>query len=309
MQIRQISGVRDSLVWTSDTIPYLGNHFHFRSLGSLIGGNTYGFSIEIFTNDTRREDFKSIYFTMNTPPSTPVIGSDRIPVFKNQQITLSITPSRDRQVSASEIIYRIQILEDSLATKILSDTLLSAQSIHNNQITLILSTKLKDNTVYYYRVQAGDGVEFSERSPSQQFYINHTNDPPGPFTLIYPLNGDTLSNCPILTWQVSSDPDAKFGADSVSYIIEFSTDPTFNYYVNRTRLSNQTTSYLPNKLQNHETYYWRVLAIDTKGASQISSQVGCFTLNTGNQVPAIPRILAPLDKQILAPNQYVLWQF
>ncbi|MBN2600983.1 MAG: T9SS type A sorting domain-containing protein, partial [Candidatus Marinimicrobia bacterium] len=104
-------------------------------------------------------------------------------------------------------------------------------------------------------------------------------------------------------------PDAKFGADSVSYSNEYSTDQTFNYYVNRTRLSNQTTSYLPNKLQNHETYYWRVLAIDTKGASQISNQVGCFTLNAGNRVPAIPRILAPLDKQILAPNQYILWQF
>jgi len=309
MQIRWFSGDKDSLIWTSDTIPYLGNLFHYRSLGSLISGNTYWFSVEIFTNDTSREDFKSIDFTMNTPPSIPVIVSDKIPVFENQQLTLPITPSWDRQVSTSEIIYQIQVLEDSLAKKVLLDTLFSGQKIINNQITVTLNTKLRDNSAYYYRVQAGDRVEFSEWSPSQKFFINHTNDSPGPFSLIFPVNGDTLSKNPILTWQTSHDPDAKFGADSVSYIVEYSTDPNFNYYVNRIKIFNQSTNCFLDKLHNHETYYWRVLAVDTKGAAQTSDQAGSFTLNTGNQVPAIPRILAPLDKQILVPNQYILWQF
>ena len=309
LQIRQLKTGEDSLIWTSDTIPYLGNHFHYRSLGSLIGGNTYGFSIEIFTNDTSHEDLKSIYFTMNTPPSVPFFGSDKTLIVVNQQFTLPIMPSRDLQVSASEIIYHIQILADSLAEKILSDTLFSDQTIVNNQITFTLSTKLRDNSTYYYRAQASDGVEFSHWESSRKIFVNHTNDPPGPFRLIGPVHGDTLSKNPILAWQGSVDPDAEFGADSVHYIVEYSSDPGFNYYVKQARISDQSFSWSTSNLQNHETYYWRVFAVDTKGVSQESDQNGIFTLNTGNQIPAIPRIVAPLDKQILAPNQYILWQF
>ncbi|MBU1064655.1 T9SS type A sorting domain-containing protein [bacterium] len=310
LQIRRLNDDEDSLIWTSDTIPYPGNHFHYRSLGSLIAGNTYWFSIELFTIDTSREYFKSFYFTMNTPPSVPGVGSGKTLIFEDQALVLPLMPSRDQQVSSSEIMYRVQILSDSLATKIVTDTLVPTQTIINNQINFSLNTtKLKDNSAYYYRAQASDGVEFSHWGSSQKFYINHTNDPPGIFSLISPIHGDTLSKNPKLTWRSSVDPDAEFGADIVSYIVEYTTDPRFNYYVNQVRISAHSTSWFLNNLQNHETYYWRVIAIDTKGAFQQSDQSGSFTLNTGNKVPAIPRILAPLDMQILAPNQYILWQF
>lgn len=309
MQIRLLKDDEDSLVWSSDTLLYPGNHFRFLSFGTLSDGNTYRFSIQIFTNDTCRGDNKSIYFTMNTPPSVPAIPIKKKLVFDSPDFVLPVNLSLDQQVSSAEIAYLVQILADSLATTIISEKTVSADNIIGNFINFSIDTILNDNSAYYYRIQASDGVESSPWSRTQKFFINHTNDPPGSFSLISPANGDTLAERPQLQWQPSTDPDTDFGTDSITYFVEYSTDPAFNYYVKKFPVSGRTTSCYLDNLLNHETYYWHVLAVDTKGAVQQSEESRYFTLNTGNQLPAIPRIVAPRDKQILTPDQYILWQF
>ncbi|HDP67786.1 MAG TPA: T9SS type A sorting domain-containing protein [Candidatus Marinimicrobia bacterium] len=309
LQIYFLNDDGDSLIWTSDTLPYPGNHFQFRSLGALLPGASYRFSIQIFSTQDSSQAEKSCFFTMNTPPTVPKIDSKTELAVTRTSLKLPVITATDRQISASEIAYQIQVATDSLLSEIILDTIFTGTATLQDRVTLWLPIALRDNSFGYYRIRSHDGVEFSDWSNLQIFLVNYQNDPPQKFDLLFPVHGDTLANQPLLAWQAAYDPDVQFGRDSLSYIVEYSTDSSFRYYTNKITVGGHQTEYPLESVINHETYYWRVYAVDREGAVQRSRQQGCFTLNTGNRFPAVPKILAPLDKQVLTPNQYILWQF
>ncbi|MBU4446872.1 hypothetical protein KJ656_17610 [bacterium] len=74
MIISQLGDSGDSILWRSGTQEYGGNRFHFISLGALLDGNTYLFSIQLVSPDSGWSVEESISFTMNTAPTTPQIG-------------------------------------------------------------------------------------------------------------------------------------------------------------------------------------------------------------------------------------------
>ena len=310
MELIQLTEGGDSLIWSSDTLPYFGNRFQFRSLGSLSPGNSYCFSVRAFSENSAQNDLlQSLTFTMNTPPQTPVpFINDRL-VIQDKLASLPLKLSGDQQIPASDIAYHLQVLSDSLGGIVLIDTLIAAVDILHNNISFSPGSEFKDDAAYFYRLRAFDGVDYSDWSAFQVFYINRYNDPPESFHLISPLHNDTVNTSPVLVWRAANDPDLSTGADSLVYQIKYSTDPTFTYYVKNLQTAETEVTLSVNSLMNHKRYFWRVTAVDTKEQSAQSINTGSFTLNTGNQAPEVPNIIAPQDNQALNPSQYILWQF
>lgn len=309
IQLHKQQGDRDSLIWDSDTITCSGNHFQYRSLGTLRNGETYRLSIQTLDNQNGSTDETSLTFTMNTPPTVPRVDPKKPPVAKGNFLRLPPITATDRQILDSDIAFQLQIYPDSLLTAPILDTLLPGSAAVHDQIIPLPPGTLRDNSFGFFRLRSYDGVEFSNWSSVRNFPNNVRNDPPRDFDLVAPLHGDTLSDTPVLSWQAAGDPDVVWGSDSLRYIIEYSTDSTFQYYVNTITVGGHRTEFALEKVVNHETYYWRVWAMDTEGATRRSRQTGRFTVNTGNRTPAAPKILAPLDKQVLTPTQYILWRF
>lgn len=148
----------------------------------------------------------------------------------------------------------------------------------------VLSTGLdNENILSVSAVENWFGTDFlvatatdNETTDSDTIWVTVTpvNDPPLPFSLLLPADGDTLSSqTPELSWQaaIELDPD-----DNVVYTLVYGTDPDFN---NFTQVANLTaTNYefsLP--LYWDQTYYWKVKADDGE-ADVWSSEAWSFTL-------------------------------
>jgi hypothetical protein len=309
MLISQLADSGDSILWRSGAHVYGGNQFHFISLGTLIDGGTYSFSIQLFSPDSGCSVEESISFTMNIPPTTPQIGLQKPPVFESIHFSFPIVQSHDLQVPSANLFYHFQITGDSSGNDLQLDTLLSASIIQTNQNRIPVTIILPDNSTYYARIRSSDGVEYSPWSKAQPFHINRINDIPSKFDLVFPVGGDTLIEVPTLTWHAAIDPDAKFGKGILKYVLEYSIDPSFKYLVKTAQTSPQFTKLSPGDFENHRTYYWRVTAIDHGGLKRSSNQSGAFTLNLGNLPPPVPVIISPRNGQILSPEQYIIWQF
>ena len=156
-----------------------------------------------------------------------------------------------------------------------------------------LATELADNTRYWWRARAFDGVVYSEWA-NARFFVNLYNDPPGSFNLTNPApNAEVASLTPTLAWDNAADKDG----DTVTYDIAVYTDAALaNQVAKAINLPGDTggsTSWTAaTALANHTTYYWKVVAKDSLGA-QTASIARPFTVNTGNKAPTSPAIAHP----------------
>ncbi|MCD6441640.1 MAG: T9SS type A sorting domain-containing protein [Candidatus Marinimicrobia bacterium] len=305
MIIAQITNSGDSTIWRSNPRPYNSTRFQYICLGALTDGNTYSFSIRAFHPEYEWSSWENIYFTMNTPPETPKILLEKPSVFEDEIMSFPITSAGDLQVPSSELVYNFQITEDLQASGIIFDTLVSGLSGNN----LLVTKTLPDNSRFFARIRSGDGVEYSPWCQPVEFYVNRINDPPGRFDLLYPVSGDTLNEIPVLSWNPAVDPDDSLGKGIEKYIVKYSIVPDFKYRVTVERTPSSQTQFLPQNIENHRRYFWKIIAVDKGGLSQSSSQVGSFTLNTGNQNPSPPIVFAPLNGQIMTPESHIIWQF
>jgi hypothetical protein len=152
---------------------------------------------------------------------------------------------------------------------------------------------LTDNTHYWWRTRAFDGVVYSPWATAQ-FFVNLYNDAPNTFNLIYPDPGLEVSTLtPALTWNNSTDKDG----DDITYDVAIYKDPALNTKVAKATdvpadASGNTSWTDTMPLVNHSTYYWNVTAKDTLGAQTISF-ARPFTVNTGNEAPTNPVIVTP----------------
>lgn len=120
---------------------------------------------------------------------------------------------------------------------------------------------LNDN-VYYWKVRVKDKFNFTAWSTEPYRSFRALNVAPASFTLISPSNAGTVSVLtPTLRWHKPFDPDP---SDPISYIVYYSRDSSFAVYDSST--STDTSKVLPT-LFDDSTYYWKVKAKDSYGAT------------------------------------------
>ncbi|HEX3006963.1 MAG TPA: fibronectin type III domain-containing protein [Bacteroidales bacterium] len=130
-------------------------------------------------------------------------------------------------------------------------------------------TSLQYQTTYYWKVVAKNSQGESKSSDTFSFTTTRQNTLPTPPVVISPLNNATgVSQNVTLQWAASTDADG----DAVTYDLYFGKSKTMPQSQPLIQSGLTTNSYtIPYDLDDQETYYWKVYAIDGYNEEAVSS--------------------------------------
>jgi hypothetical protein len=189
--------------------------------------------------------------------------------------------------------YRVQVSTSSS----FSSNIIDRNDLTSNQL---VTTKLAENTTYYWRVRASNVSGNGSYSLTGSFKTLSYSVLPGPTLLIRPSNNVIIHPVSIfLEWE--PNPLA------TSYVIQISTSSSFsNYVVNQSNILN--TSYFIENLNSVTTYYWRIRPVNRTGTGAYSS---VFVLNTSQFTvpPSKVRLKEPIeDSNIFSTTIPFSWE-
>jgi subtilase family serine protease/squalene cyclase len=227
--------------------------------------------------------------TANDAPSAPVLIS---PSDSSEIITLSVDAvvSNSTDPDSAGLTYVFEIDTEMTFD---SPSYISSGSIPEEQGTTSWHLDgLSDNTWYYIRAKAGDGLADSLWSDVIAFFVNTANDAPTVPVLANPSDGGAVNVFnPVLAVHNSTDIDG----DVLTYEFEIYGDAGMTNLIASTAIeeADQITSWtVPVSLIENNTYYWRAQAFD----GEINSgwmQLASFMVNTANDVPDAPVLHSP----------------
>jgi hypothetical protein len=145
--------------------------------------------------------------------------------------------------------------------------------------TTLQRSGLSNNTTYYWKVVAKDGKGGSTSGADLSFTtVEATNNPPNEPSNPFPATGATdQSTSPTLSWSCS-DPNG----DALTYSVYFGTssNPTTAIATNQS-----ATSISRSDLVARTTYYWKIVAKDSKNTTTEGPVWSFTTLNSQAGLP------------------------
>ncbi|HPC35031.1 MAG TPA: FlgD immunoglobulin-like domain containing protein [Candidatus Marinimicrobia bacterium] len=169
---------------------------------------------------------------------------------------------------------------------------------------------LKDNTLYYWRIQAFDqsGISGTSASRPVRVAFNYQNDPPLPVVKdFYPPNNVIIKTLrPEIRWAASSDPDFGDFQTTLTYQIEISKDPNFpeNASSVYTTEPGQTAFIPPENLTENDRWFYRIRACDQHGSFSLWSPTNSFITNAINEAPyPVTEGFLPKDSAVVETTQ------
>jgi hypothetical protein len=230
--------------------------------------------------------------TTNDAPSAPAILT---PANNSTLTTLlaEIVAVNSTDPDSTGLIYTFEV---DTATTFDSPNIIRSGSIaEGSGTTLWHVTGLKDNTRYYVRVKASDGIADSPWSSVVSFFANTVNDPPSVPTLANPSSGAGVTIfSPSLSIHNATDPDY----DVLTYEFEVYADASMTNLVahadNVAETAQITTWEVPVTLAENQTYYWRARAFDGSLHSDWMPAAS-FMVNTANDAPSGPKLSSPFE--------------
>ncbi|GAB6907107.1 hypothetical protein JCM12296A_29430 [Desulfosarcina cetonica] len=231
----------------------------------------------------------------NHPPSTPSVNTPANSGEVNGRIPLlSINNASD--ADGHELDYTFELYGTSDLTDLIESAVVDGSG---DSTTGWQTPELSENTAYYWRVQASDGIDTSDWMDLAEFFVNATEEPPGPPAPSSPVDQAVVTTLtPTLEVTNATDPDgdpltyefrlydtetAEIGGDiqrSVAIIGE--TDGTTGWRVS-------------DPLVEGQTYWWRAAATDDTGLTGDWSAMAGFTVNAQNNAPDPPVLLSVSD--------------
>ncbi|MCX4024716.1 discoidin domain-containing protein [Endozoicomonas sp. SM1973] len=249
---------------------------------------------------THSKPISFVISTINNPPSIPeVISPAKATVIaKKESIQLTAKTSLDPE--GQSVTYFIDVDKvDSFDSPSLKQYKLTSEGSTVEQIV-----NLEDNTLYYWRIKASDGLSHSEWQINN-FFVNVVNDPPSVPTPLNPANKAWIE---VLTPSLSSHSAADVDGQVTYYEFQLFSDENLTNLVLSQKVTEPMAA-LTTVLQDNTHYYWRVRAIDEKGLESDWSAISSFFTNHDG-VNDKPTLAFTLPEQITADgNQLKLsWQ-
>lgn len=205
------------------------------------------------------------------------------------------------------LYYILEVWTDSLPSNITDSTnltllvseplpvLFSAGGDGDEWVDSINATLDIDNAGMWFCWRSYDRLDTSDASVWGRFTWDHRNDPPNPFNLTSPTDGDVLNNPVNFSWEFTGDSDpASYWLDRADLYLADDEAFTDNLLIleNLGEEINQNPHATYDQLVLHKAYYWKILIHDQNGGSRFSNQAGIFFTDDGsNQAPAQPQIL------------------
>ncbi|MDT8316471.1 MAG: hypothetical protein RQ824_00580 [bacterium] len=218
----------------------------------------------------------------NDAPTTPMVDS---PVMGAESLSLnpvlSVINSGDLNGDTLSYIFEIDSAENFSGPARQRSGLITEADTITSWATV---APLLDNTRYYWRVKASDGVSESGWSVVNELFVNLSNDAPTAPVVKAPSGGVAVnSNTPELTVYAANDLDA----DLLGYRYQLSRTESFSSVDIESGLEGLAWN-VDAQLEENATYYWRSRAIDEHGLSGAWSAKGQFMVNVVNEHPSAP---------------------
>lgn len=147
------------------------------------------------------------------------------------------------------------------------------------------------NTMYYWRVRAWDGYEYTSYSTQWKFGADSTQ-PPTP-NLSSPANGAYTGSAPTLDWTDVSD------FSGVTYTVQVDNDAGFGS-IDRQASGLASSTWAVSPALPDGTWYWRARAVDGAGNLGAWSSVWSFTVDT--IPPNQPTLASPANGTLTNDN-------
>jgi hypothetical protein len=163
---------------------------------------------------------------------------------------------------------------------------------------------LVEDTTYYWRVKANDGLVDSEWTHAS-FSVNTANEAPSAPTLSNPGNQSWVAGLlPTLQINAATDPDG----DTLEYRFELFSESDLTT-AQESLLTTQTQWELTTDLENHQWYYWHAQSEDPSGeVSDWSSFSSFFVDDNGvNDAPALSFIEPSEAIEVSEANVTLRW--
>ncbi len=229
---------------------------------------------------------------LGSGPSVPVIDS---PLFGDQVDTL--LPTLTIENSTVEPIIPLQYVFEVYTDAALTALLLSETVDEQLGLTTSysLTQNVQENTHYYWRARAYDGMLYSEWV-NGEFFVNSVAEAPGDFTVSSPADGgDVATLTPILVVNNAADPDG----DALTYVFEVFEDIAMSVEVVSSPplaagASGSTQWQVNDVLEDEVIFYWQVTATDASGLSSVTPPA-TFFVNLENDPPSGLSVLSPED--------------
>ncbi len=295
---------QDSLIWSLEKQDYNKKNYQLAISHLLIDGNSYKIKI-IATNKDDLETISLLKFTMNSLPEAIIIKNFQEQVFTNDTLMINISKSSDNEMKFENLQYHLEITDFQNSTKTLIDTMVSV--IDENKL-LINGKNLPENGKYLLFIKTFDGVEYSAWSNQFIFFINRRNEPPRDFSLFNKNSKVIFKESPKLKWLETDDPEHLFGGKIIGYQILISPYDDFALISEKTNLSADKTTFLPQKVENHRKYFWKVIAFDSDSMITESREIGIFYINLNNTNPPKAIIMTPQNNIVMKPENYIEWK-
>ncbi len=199
-------------------------------------------------------------------PQSPVGGSE----VASSTPVLSFANGID--ADGDIVTYDIQVLKDG---SVVGEIFGIAETAGTSSGTV--ASPLTENAGYTWRVQGFDGVDVSDWSGSETFYVNAVEEAPSVPVLSTPVAGEAIEGDGLLSWLPATDPDP---FDQFDYRLEIAAAADFAAPLVDATIAG-TSALLGDfagaaALTSGQTYYWRVSAVDNHGLSSAASAAGSF---------------------------------
>ena len=217
----------------------------------------------------------------------------RHPVDTNVSVYTATDPDN------SPLTYKIAIFDGDPESEVALEPVVEVEGIEPEGITasmaIVPEDGLLDNTRYWWRAWANDGLVFGPSSEVGHFFVNAVQDCPTVPRLLTPADhGRVTSRQPVFVVENSVDIDE----DPVMYWFLIYEDEELRNAILNSGLIEEgggtTTTWQPEtELLDHHEYYWRVKAVDAEGCESGFSDTWSFLTSIGNLTPGAPVILEP----------------
>ncbi|MBN1208777.1 MAG: S8 family serine peptidase [Myxococcaceae bacterium] len=246
-------------------------------------------------------EFRSAFEGLRIPEAAVAHGPLSGTWVKDSTLVLTTRNVANRG-DLADVKYEFQLFADGeLASKVCDATVDEATG-ETTSVTLPSAEAcpalvLEDDHVYAWRARATDGANIQGAwSPAQTVRISTANDAPEAPRTSQPVHGALLStDRPVFLANNAMDVDDT----ALTYVFEVSEDAALAQNTITSEAlpggANGSTSWtVSSALKPFVTYYWRVTATDSLGAStpsEVSSFV--YLARSSNREPSLPGLVAP----------------
>ncbi len=243
------------------------------------------------------ETLAGTYFRVEGAPTAPSVGapgngSDVTVLMPSLVVNNASDPNDDK------LSYEFELYSDTSLGNIIAGSALISEQTGTTGWTVPL--ELQENAWYFWRARAYDNKLYGPWMPAASFRVNTVNDPPTAPVATSPADGSSVSVlAPVLAVTNASDPDNA----NLTYNFTVALDPEFTRIVSSGSgipAGQGTTSWqVPLNLEENGTYYWRAQADDSFVTGPWSATAHFF-VNTANDAPSVPVVVAPADNSEVA---------